>query len=338
MSKRKPSVLPSNISSTRDLCDFLGFYGTEAKNDLCDFSRKWRMAYTTRSGCAGTKLLNWKFEQEELKIMAQAFLSDAVEEEFWSNRKGGDSIPKGSDEETVNLLMQLLWKQNKYAYNNANYPKPSQDRIRRIGATQYNDQQTKRRKRDDGIFIAYDHDGFMERATEQSSLSQQFSPAPPPLAPLQTDTAALPPTESQSPPHVQHVFALTTEPKGRVPIPFHISLYSGGKTRQSFWEEGRFGSKSLQEFLPSFAAKLKCAPNDIERIKLVLRLKTRDVEIEMEARNEDIWEIAMATFRDEIKRGKAKGEVKGVSVLVEPVMRKGGVETGGWDEDEEFEL
>ncbi|OBT95970.1 hypothetical protein VE01_06687 [Pseudogymnoascus verrucosus] len=124
----------------------------------------------------------------------------------------------------------------------------------------------------------------------------------------------------------------------RVPIPFHILLHSGGKTRQSFWEEGRFSSKSLQEFLPSFAAKLKCAPNDIERIKLVLRLKTREVEIEMEARNEDIWEIAMATFRDEIKRGKAKGEVKGVSVLVEPVMRKGGVETGGWDGDEEFDF
>lgn len=45
---------------------------------------------------------------------------------------------------------------------------------------------------------------------------------------------------------------------------------------------------SLEEFLYSFAAKLKFALNDIEGIKLVLRLKTREVEIEMEARNEDI--------------------------------------------------
>ena len=106
MLKRKPSVLLSKIPSTRDLCDILGFYGTEAKNDLCDFSRKWRMAYTTRSGCPGTKLLNWKFEQEELKIMAQAFLSDVVEKEFWSNRKGGDSISNSSNEEYAILLFQ----------------------------------------------------------------------------------------------------------------------------------------------------------------------------------------------------------------------------------------
>jgi hypothetical protein len=37
----------------------------------------------------------------------------------------------------------------------------------------------------------------------------------------------------------------------------------------------------------------------------------------------------MATFRDKIKRGKAKGEVKGVSVLIELVIRKGSIETGG---------
>jgi hypothetical protein len=156
--------------------------------------------------------------------------------------------------------------------------------------------------------------------------------------PLQTDAAALLPTKSQSPPHVQHASILTTQPKGRVQIPFHISLHSSGKTRQSFWAEGRFGSKSLEKFLPGFAAKLKCAPNNIERIKLVLWLETREVKIEMEARREDIWEMAIATFRDEIKRAKVKGEVKGVSVLVEPVMRKGSAETGDWDKDEEFDL
>ncbi|KAL5350986.1 hypothetical protein ACLOAV_004559 [Pseudogymnoascus australis] len=339
MSNRKPSILLGKISSTRDLCDFLGFYGTEAKNNLCDFSRKWRMDYTTRSGCPGTKLLNWKFEQEELKIMAQAFLSDAVEEGFWSTRKGGDSISNCSNEETVNVLMQLFWKQNKYAYNNAKYSQPSQRRIRSMGATEYNDRrQNKGRKRAGDTLVAYSHDRFMVLETGKNLLSQQFSTAPPPLAPLHTDAAALPPAESQLPPDVQHKSALTAQQKGRVPIPFHISLYRGGKTLQSFWEEGRFGSKSLEEFLLDLAAKLKCAPNDIERIKLVLRLKTREVEIEMEGRNEAIWEIAMATFRDEIKRAETKGGLRGVSVLVESVMRKGDAKTGGWDEDEEFEL
>jgi hypothetical protein len=187
--------------------------------------------------------------------------------------------------------------------------------------------------------ITYDHDGFIERAAEQSPLSQQCSLAPPPLAPLQTDAAALPPTKSQSPPHVQHASILTTQPKGRVQIPFHISLHSSGKTRQSFWAEGRFGSRSLEEFLPSFATKLKCTPNDIERIKLVLRLETREVEIEMEARSENIWEMAMTTFRDEIRRAKDKGEAEGVNVLVEPVMRRGDPEPGDLEEeDEEFNL
>ena len=87
--------------------------------------------------------------------------------------------------------------------------------------------------------------------------------------------------------------------------------------------EGRFRSKYLKEFLSSFAAKLKFLPNHIEKIKLVLQLKIPDVDIEMEARSEDIWEMTIATFRHEIKRAKEKGEVEGVSVLVAPVMRKG---------------
>jgi hypothetical protein len=235
--------------------------------------------------------------------------------------------------------MQLCWKQNKYAYNNAKYPQPSQRRIRSMGATEYNDRrQIKRRKRAGDTLIAYSHDRFMVLETEQNPLSQQFSPAPPPLAPLQTDAAALPPTESQLPPHVQQAYILTTQPKGRVLIPFHTSLHNNGITRQSFWEEGRFGSKSLKEFLPGLATKLECELNDIEKIKLVLQLETREVDFEMEAKREDIWEMAIATFRNEIKGARERGELKRVSVLVEPVVRKDGAEMGGWDEDEEFEL
>lgn len=176
----------------------------------------------------------------------------------------------------------------------------------------------------------------MRRTENQSTISQQLGSSPPPLASLWTD--APPPTESQPPPHVKHAYILTTQSKDRVLIPVHTLLHSNGMTRQSFWEDGRFGSKSLGEFLPGLAAKLECALNDIEKIKLVLRLKIREVEVEMETRREDIWEMAIATFRNEIRRAKEKGEVKGVSVLVEPVMRKGGAETGGWDEDEEIDL
>jgi hypothetical protein len=57
------------------------------------------MTYTTRSGCPRVKLLNWNLEQEELKIMAKAFLYDAVEVEFWSSRKRGNSVSNSSTEE-----------------------------------------------------------------------------------------------------------------------------------------------------------------------------------------------------------------------------------------------
>lgn len=231
--------------------------------------------------------------------------------------------------------MQLCWKQTKYADNNAKYPQSSQRRIRCMDAREYR-RQIKHRKRAGGTLIAYNDDQVMVLETEQNHLSQQLSPAPPPLAPLQTDAAALPPTKLQ--PLVQHKSALTTQPKGRILLPFHTLLHNNGVTYQSFWEEGRFGSKSLKEFLPGLAAKLGCELNIIEKVKLVLRLETREVEFKMEATNEDIWGVAMATFRDEIKRAKAKCEVNGASVLVEPVMRRNGAETVGWNEDEEFEL
>jgi hypothetical protein len=106
MSKRKLSVLSSNIPTARDICDSLGFYGSKAKSDLCDFSLNWREAYTTSGGCPGTKLLKWKSEQEELKIMAEAFLPDAEKEEFWSSVKGGDSVLNSSNEKYAILLFQ----------------------------------------------------------------------------------------------------------------------------------------------------------------------------------------------------------------------------------------
>lgn len=62
------------------------------------------MAYKTSSRRLGTKLLNWNLEQEELRIMAKAFLSDAVKEGFWSSRKGGNSISNSSNEEYA------IWK------------------------------------------------------------------------------------------------------------------------------------------------------------------------------------------------------------------------------------
>lgn len=238
----------------------------------------------------------------------------------------------------VGLLKQLFWRQNTHVAHYTKYTRPSKRRIQCISTTEYNSSQIKRQKRADDI-IAFSHDRVMVLETEQSLVSQEFRTATLPLAPLQTDAALLPPTESQSLLHLLHKSTITTQPKRRFPIPFYVLLHSGGKTRQSFWEAGRFGSKSLEQFLPDFAARLKCTPNDIKGIKVVLRFKTREVEIKINAGNETIWRMAIAAFNNEIKREKTKGELKGVSVLLEPaIMGKDSVETGGWNKDEEFEL
>ena len=59
----------------------------------------------------------------------------------------------------------------------------------------------------------------------------------------------------------------------------------------------------------------------------------------MQARSAEIWEMTKDDFRGEIERAKAKGEAKGVNVLVEPVIRNRVTKPGDWDEeDEEFDL
>ena len=54
----------------------------------------------------------------------------------------------------------------------------------------------------------------------------------------------------------------------------------------------------------------------IEKIKLVLRLESREIDFEMEASREDISELAIWTFNNEIKEARKQGKLKGVSVLV----------------------
>ena len=98
-------VLSSNIATTLDICNSLGFRKSKAGSDLYYFSLNWLKTYTTSGGCSGTKLFNWKCEQEELKFMAEAFLFDARKEGFCSRVKG-DSMPTSSNEKYAILLFQ----------------------------------------------------------------------------------------------------------------------------------------------------------------------------------------------------------------------------------------
>jgi hypothetical protein len=111
-----------------------------------------------------------------------------------------------------------------------------------------------------------------------------------------------------------------------------------GITRQTFWGNGRFGSKTLEEFLDDLAEKQKCRPGDITMINVVLRLGPLEINAEVGPGREDVWEMMNGAFRDEIRRAKVRGVEMGmISVLIEPVMTEGGGPRSGGEEDE-FEL
>lgn len=107
MTKRKPSVLSSNVPSTRDICDLLGFYGSEAQRSCKDSAKKWRKAYTSSDGHPGTELLDWNSttDQEELKVMVVAFLFNAQKKELWKTL-GVEPRPSYSDEMYAVVVFQ----------------------------------------------------------------------------------------------------------------------------------------------------------------------------------------------------------------------------------------
>lgn len=246
-------------------------------------------------------------------------------------------------------MTQLLWKQNRYSDYNTKYThKQSRKRYRRTSETHDDDiRQIKRQKIAENqtpncnisdVHEIIANDRFIKRAAQQNHSSLQRNHAQLPLSPPETDAGALPPAEFQSP-HVQHASIIkTSQPKNHVLIPFYIVSHGSGITRHSFWEEGRFGSRSLEEFVTSCAEKLKCTPDNIERIELVLRLKTLKIDFGMDVRSESIWRTAMAAFKKEVKLANDKGEIMEAKVLVEPKLKRDGLEIRDWEEDDDFVL
>ncbi|KFY46828.1 hypothetical protein V495_02230 [Pseudogymnoascus sp. VKM F-4514 (FW-929)] len=169
------------------------------------------------------------------------------------------------------------------------------------------------------------------------------NPPKPQLQPSPSPTEQLPLTQRSSiPKKPQLTTTVPTAPtsKAPLPIPFYILQHTDGITRQTFWEAGRFGTKSLDEFLVDLAEKLLCRPGDITMVKLVLRLGPLEINHDIEAGREDVWEMMKGTFKEEIRRAKGRGIGMGaVNVLVQPVMmERGGSQWGGDGEEDEFEL
>ncbi|KFZ25351.1 hypothetical protein V502_00173 [Pseudogymnoascus sp. VKM F-4520 (FW-2644)] len=314
----KPSVLLSKVPSTQDIYESLGFRGSRHKASFSRLGLEWRRSYITSDGRPGTQLIFWNspIEQNELKLIAEGLLSRLkTPAKFWRIMKKTSS----SDREIVELMKQLLWRENRCAVKNANSNdkiRLSQKRPECISYTQDYGRQTKRQKTADATYQGLNR-GFMEGSGEERLPSQQSNP----LAPLRIMEGALPPTKPKSPLCVPH--------KRQIPIYIILTRSGGEISNHRFWEGGRFGSKSLDEFLPSLAAKVKCEQDDIRSIKLVLRLQTLDVEIEVQAGSKAIWEMMKVHFRNEIKGASARGERKEVTrVLVKPLMWKDGPNPG----------
>ncbi|KFY89557.1 hypothetical protein V500_05612 [Pseudogymnoascus sp. VKM F-4518 (FW-2643)] len=273
--------------------------------------------------------------------MAKDFLFNAQKEELWESL-GVEPRPSYSDENTVELFKQLLWKLNRYAFYNAKYSnaRVSQDPFRLMSGTQHCNRAIKRQKISGsvhGIIInerateqnppsqqnkrqktsGTDHDTSRphhhiitdEQPVERSPPSQQCSPAPSLVSPW-IDAVALSPIDSP-PPQVRYTLP-PTQHKPPIRIPFFIVRHTGKITSHTLWFEGRFGSKPLEEFLLTLATELECRANEIERIKLVLRVKTRELEG---------------------AKAKGKGKLEGFSVLVEPMNKNDGPEPGALEDD-----
>lgn len=119
--------------------------------------------------------------------------------------------------------------------------------------------------------------------------------------------------------------------KASFSVPFYICQNEGGVTRRTFWKNGRFGKKTLEEFLDELAEKQKCQPEDIMMVKHVLRLESLEIEVDVEPGKEDVWEMMKRDFNDETRKARRNGvDLGNIKVLIEPVMMDGG--------EDEFEL
>lgn len=172
------------------------------------------------------------------------------------------------------------------------------------------------------------------------------------LSPLAASTTQLESRPKHSPPSMRNSPLTKTSPpptkssctpaaplaKAPLLIPFHILQHVDGVTRKTFWEAGRFGNKTLEEFLGDLAEKLKCRPGDITTIKLVLRLGSREIDTDVNAGRADVWDMMKVDFKDEIRMAKVRG-VGMIKVLIEPVMtERDGLKWGGDGEGEEDEI
>ncbi|KAG4427804.1 hypothetical protein IFR05_016713 [Cadophora sp. M221] len=126
---QKPAVSLSKVPSIKEICESLGFQSASIKDTdkFLDTTRAFRKSYQITPGVTTADLLRWNDAaiQCELRNMAELFLKDGDNGDvYWGTKRywysSGLQYPDDSDR-IVNLLMQLFWKQTRYAFNNLQY-------------------------------------------------------------------------------------------------------------------------------------------------------------------------------------------------------------------------
>ncbi|KFY65576.1 hypothetical protein V496_02463 [Pseudogymnoascus sp. VKM F-4515 (FW-2607)] len=126
------------------------------------------------------------------------------------------------------------------------------------------------------------------RLDQKKPLSRQCSPAPS-LEPRWTYSVASSSIDFP-PPLVQFTYALPpTQHKPPIQIPFFAVRHTGKIRAIPYGLKGALALKLLKSLPLPFATEPGCRANEIETVKLVLRVKTREFAWEMEDRSDLKW-------------------------------------------------
>ncbi|KAH7395642.1 hypothetical protein BKA64DRAFT_63542 [Cadophora sp. MPI-SDFR-AT-0126] len=125
----KPAVSLSKVPSIKELLEPLGFQSAPIKDTdkFLESTRTFRKSYQGQAVNANVNLLQWNdpIVQSEYRNMAKLFLADDDNgDRYWGSKRfwysTGLQYPDDS-ERIVTLLMQLFFKQTRYAFNNLQY-------------------------------------------------------------------------------------------------------------------------------------------------------------------------------------------------------------------------
>ncbi|KFX94533.1 hypothetical protein O988_06250 [Pseudogymnoascus sp. VKM F-3808] len=327
MSKKRNGRLPlSQVPCLGAICDALGFQNLKDANNFTVLTHKWRSTYTTVDNLPGSGLVEWNCPKtrENLATMSKTFLDREIYgKEYWPCINGTEE----NDEEscsgsrtamlptTRNTLEKrgreisfdinrLFWPHQKellLAFSSVADTQSIVNAVMDDSASQVPDDKNSERITDDGsrCLIPCSKPKSRRSLRRQSPAASSSVPKPP--ADFNRISSKNPHQIRFSPPpaNLSSPVGPLAKASFQIPfqIPFHIRQHKDGVTCQTCWGNGRFGNKTLEEFLGDLAEKQKCQPRDIMMIKVVLRLGLLEIDVDVGPGREDAWNMVKESFR-----------------------------------------